>query len=105
MTTQNLLAAIKAAIDLRNQIQTSIAAGAHVLPAVDAVPATAKTPAIPAQAAVATGQLPTAAGFAHQLAVNLLGHLQNTEEDEKLIKEAMAIIATPAPAPEKPAAA
>ena len=104
MTTQNILAAIKAAVDLRNQIQTSIAAGAHVLPAVEAVPATAKTPAIPAQPAQATGQLPTAAGFAHQLAVNLFGHLINIEDDEKLIKEAQAIIATAAPAPEKAAA-
>lgn len=99
MNSEQIIKAIQTAVDLRNQIQTAIASGAHILPAVPAAPAANGKPAVPAKPEVGTGQLPTASGFAHQLANILLGHLQNVEDDLKIISQAKAIIATPAPAP------
>jgi hypothetical protein len=96
MNAQTILNAIKTIVGLRNDLQTAIADGAHILPATAAVPATATTPAVAATPAIPTGQLINAAGQAHALAVQLQNHLANIEDDVALLKKAADIIATPA---------
>jgi len=98
MNAQSILEAIQAAVELRNKIQTAIAANAHVLPAKEAVPGQGDQPASPAQPATATGQLPTAAGFAHLAATYLMNHLANISTDEAMKQQAAAIVNTPSSA-------
>jgi hypothetical protein len=99
MNATQILTIIESAVTLRNQIQTALAAKANVLPAVPAVPATGTTPAVEAQPAQATGQLINAASFIHTAALNIQAHLGNITTDADILKQAAALIATPAPAP------
>lgn len=64
--------AIQSVIDLRNRLQAAIAANEHVV----TLPVPAGAPPGTQPRRIPTGQLVTASGAAHALAMQLLGHLK-----------------------------
>ena len=96
MTTTELVQDIQQVVDLRNKIQTAIAANEHIV----SIPPPPGSPPGTQPRKTPTGQLVTASGAAHALALQLLGHLRLIAGDDKeSIAAAEKAIATVAPAP------
>ncbi|HEV2691939.1 MAG TPA: hypothetical protein VG347_03510 [Verrucomicrobiae bacterium] len=92
-TAQKILDAIKTIVGIRNDLQSAIDAGAHILPATAAVPAAGTVPAVPAAPAQPTGHLINAQGQAHNLAVQLKNHLAAIAAGAESLEQAADLIA------------